>query len=65
MSEREKRQNECLKMLKDHVQYTEEQSYNILMKYKHADNLDEVYDIIYDINQRAHTIKKTIDTYQL
>ena len=63
MTTSNKNYKECLNLTKKHVECIEKESYNILANLNIKNNSDEVESAVYIINQKAHELKKAINTY--
>jgi hypothetical protein len=67
-NDEEKTHKKCLNLLKEHIEYIEQQSYLVLTEHKsemNKSNFRDVYDAMYNINQKAHQAKKAMNIYSL
>ena len=61
--EQNKRLIKCLKMVKDNIEVIERRSYEILDNEEPDTRLSEISSQIYNINQKAHEVKKIMNVY--
>ena len=61
--EENKRLIKCLKMVKNNIEVIERSSYEILDNEKSNTLLSDISSQIYNINQKAHEVKKIMNVY--